>query len=147
MYNCDESYAHARCKNYVRDKLKQFPRKFIVSWNGCIIKCCNERNLTVRFFIFQGDQHREKRPRRSMIMRSLERLSGSDQEMYIDLDDASVDSLTGKRGRHDVAGEVKKKINKLRKIKKKDANPLRLSIVLSHYMYRNWIGKSEAGRH
>lgn len=38
-------------------------------------------------------------------MRSLERYSGSDQdcgdqEMYIDLDDASGDSLTGKRGRH-----------------------------------------------
>ncbi|KAF3421797.1 hypothetical protein E2986_11892 [Frieseomelitta varia] len=46
------------------------------------------------------------------IMRSLERLSGSDQdcdqEMYIDLDDASVDSLTGKRSRHHVVGaEVK----------------------------------------
>ncbi|KAI4484472.1 hypothetical protein M0804_007038 [Polistes exclamans] len=43
------------------------------------------------------------------IMRSLERLSGSDQdcgdqEMYIDLDDASVDSLTGKRSRHHVVG-------------------------------------------
>lgn len=43
------------------------------------------------------------------IMRSLERLSGSDQdcgdqEMYIDLDDASVDSLTGKRTRHHVVG-------------------------------------------
>ncbi|TGZ54311.1 Class A basic helix-loop-helix protein [Temnothorax longispinosus] len=42
------------------------------------------------------------------IMRSLDRLSGSDQdcgdrEMYIDLDDASVDSLTGKRTRHHVA--------------------------------------------
>ncbi|XP_078043192.1 uncharacterized protein LOC144473297 isoform X1 [Augochlora pura] len=41
-------------------------------------------------------------------MRSLERLSGSDQdydqEMYIDLDDASVDSLTGKRSRHHVVG-------------------------------------------
>lgn len=41
------------------------------------------------------------------IMRSLDRLSGSDQdcgdrEMYIDLDDASVDSLTGKRTRHHV---------------------------------------------
>ncbi|KYN27183.1 Class A basic helix-loop-helix protein 15 [Trachymyrmex cornetzi] len=41
-------------------------------------------------------------------MRSLDRLSGSDQdcgdrEMYIDLDDASVDSLTGKRTRHHVA--------------------------------------------
>lgn len=40
-------------------------------------------------------------------MRNLERSSGSDQdcvdqEMYIDLDDASVDSLTGKRGRHNV---------------------------------------------
>ena len=30
---------------------------------------------------------------------------------------------------------------------KKDANPLRLSIVLSHHMHRNWIEKSEAGRH
>ena len=30
---------------------------------------------------------------------------------------------------------------------KEDANPLRLSIVLSHHMHRNWIGKSEAGRH
>ena len=30
---------------------------------------------------------------------------------------------------------------------KKDANPLRLSIVLSHHMHRNWIGKSEAGCH
>ncbi|KAG7189400.1 hypothetical protein KM043_017107 [Ampulex compressa] len=45
------------------------------------------------------------------IMRSLERLSGSDQdcgdqEMYIDLDDASVDSLTGKRSRHHVGAEV-----------------------------------------
>lgn len=44
-------------------------------------------------------------------MRNLERLSGSDQdsvdqEMYIDLDDASVDSLTGKRGRHHVGAEV-----------------------------------------
>ncbi|KAJ8682306.1 hypothetical protein QAD02_018098 [Eretmocerus hayati] len=44
-------------------------------------------------------------------MRNLERLSGSDQdsvdqEMYIDLDDASVDSLTGKRGRHHVNVEV-----------------------------------------
>ncbi|KYN38760.1 hypothetical protein ALC56_06759 [Trachymyrmex septentrionalis] len=43
-------------------------------------------------------------------MRSLDRLSGSDQdcgdrEMYIDLDDASVDSLTGKRTRHHVAEE------------------------------------------
>ncbi|KAG8041217.1 hypothetical protein G9C98_002205 [Cotesia typhae] len=43
-------------------------------------------------------------------MRSLERLSGSDQdcidqEMYIDLDDVSVDSITGKRGRHHVSGE------------------------------------------
>lgn len=43
------------------------------------------------------------------IMRSLDRLSGSDQdcgdrEMYIDLDDASVDSLTGKRSRHHVVG-------------------------------------------
>lgn len=41
------------------------------------------------------------------IMRSLDRLSSSDQdgdrEMYIDLDDASVDSLTGKRTRHHVA--------------------------------------------
>ncbi|XP_011313094.1 protein dimmed isoform X2 [Fopius arisanus] len=42
------------------------------------------------------------------IMRNLERSSGSDQdcgdqEMYIDLDDASVDSITGKRGRHHVA--------------------------------------------
>ncbi|EGI63773.1 PREDICTED: protein dimmed-like [Acromyrmex echinatior] len=41
-------------------------------------------------------------------MRSLDRLSSSDQdcgdrEMYIDLDDASVDSLTGKRTRHHVA--------------------------------------------
>lgn len=49
-------------------------------------------------------------------MRSLERLSGSDQdcgdqEMYIDLDDASVDSITGKRGRHHVVGgEVNKQI-------------------------------------
>lgn len=45
------------------------------------------------------------------IMRSLDRLSGSDQdsadrEMYIDLDDASVDSLTGKRSRHHVGAEV-----------------------------------------
>ena len=44
-------------------------------------------------------------------MRNLERLSGSDQdsvdqEMYIDLDDASVDSLSGKRGRHHVGAEV-----------------------------------------
>ncbi|OXU25242.1 hypothetical protein TSAR_013271 [Trichomalopsis sarcophagae] len=44
-------------------------------------------------------------------MRNLERLSGSDQdsvdqEMYIDLDDASVDSLTGKRGRHHVGAEL-----------------------------------------
>lgn len=43
------------------------------------------------------------------IMRNLERSSGSDQdcadqEMYIDLDDASVDSLTGKRGRHHADG-------------------------------------------
>ena len=30
---------------------------------------------------------------------------------------------------------------------KKAANPLRLSIVLSHHMHRNWTGKSEAGRH
>ena len=30
---------------------------------------------------------------------------------------------------------------------KKDANPLRLSIVLSHHMHRNWIGKSEAECH
>ena len=30
---------------------------------------------------------------------------------------------------------------------KKDANPLRLTIVLSHHMHRNWIGKSEAGCH
>lgn len=42
-------------------------------------------------------------------MRSLDRLSGSDQdcgdrEMYIDLDDASIDSLTGKRSRHHVVG-------------------------------------------
>ncbi|XP_058798180.1 protein dimmed-like [Phymastichus coffea] len=42
-------------------------------------------------------------------MRNLERLSAGsdqdsvDQEMYIDLDDASVDSLSGKRGRHHVA--------------------------------------------
>ena len=32
-------------------------------------------------------------------------------------------------------------------LKKIDANPLRLSILLSHHMHRNWIGKSEAGRH
>ena len=32
-------------------------------------------------------------------------------------------------------------------LKKKDANPLRLSIVLSHHMHRNRIGKSEAGCH
>ena len=32
-------------------------------------------------------------------------------------------------------------------INKKDANPLRLSIVLSHHMHRNWIEKSEAGCH
>lgn len=42
-------------------------------------------------------------------MRSLERSSASDQdcgdhEMYTDLDDASVDSITGKRGRHHIAG-------------------------------------------
>ena len=30
---------------------------------------------------------------------------------------------------------------------KKDANSLRLNIVLSHHMHRNWIEKSEAGRH
>ena len=30
---------------------------------------------------------------------------------------------------------------------KKAANPLRLSIVLSHPMNRNWIGTSKAGRH
>ena len=30
---------------------------------------------------------------------------------------------------------------------RKAANPLRLSIILSHHMHRNWIGKSEAGRH
>ena len=32
-------------------------------------------------------------------------------------------------------------------LSKKDANPLRLSIVVSHYMHRNWIGKNEAERH
>ena len=31
--------------------------------------------------------------------------------------------------------------------KKICANPLRLSTVLSHHMHRNWIGKSEPGRH
>ena len=32
-------------------------------------------------------------------------------------------------------------------LRKKAANPLRLSIVLSHHMHRSLIGKSEPGRH
>ena len=42
---------------------------------------------------------------------------------------------------------ISERLHALGKILKKDANPLRLSIVLSHHMHRNWIGKSEAGRY
>ncbi|XP_020288554.1 neurogenic differentiation factor 1-like [Pseudomyrmex gracilis] len=57
----------------------------------------------------RGNEEKDRTVSLIKIMRSLDRLSGSDQdcgdrEMYIDLDDASVDSLTGKRSRHHVVG-------------------------------------------
>ena len=42
---------------------------------------------------------------------------------------------------------LEKKEKTLLHKKKKAANPLRLSIVLSYHKHRNWIGHSEAGHH